>query len=210
MKCLYILLACFALLSCKKEEVQPQDQNNDLIPPPIPTIDLQGSFEGIIGGAFIEFTENVFGYNGVDSDTLYINSSPMLSEAVYSFSLESTNALSAIEIAHGTVLWDYSDSNKPTLTQFNDFHSTDTLPNFATNGLSGFEVIFKDNSAGIWKSDPTSVNSQSVSFNNVVLESGENGDFAKYNCVFTCYVYNASFTDSLLIDNAVFKGWFKR
>ena len=210
MKYICILIACLAVMSCKKEEVQPPDQNNDPIPPPSPIIDLSSHFIGNIGGGTVELTQNVFGYDGVADDSLYINSSPILSEAVYSSSMESTSALMAIKILHGSAFWDYSVSTKPTLAQFNDFHLADTIPSYASNGLSGFEVIFTDNSGVIWKSAPSSVNAQNVLFNNMILESGGNGDFAKYNCNFTCYVYNAGASDSLLIDNAILQGWFKR
>lgn len=210
MKYAYIILALLTFISCKKKEVNPEDENNDPIPPPSPIVDLSCHFIGNIGGAAVEITQNVLGYDGVDNDSLYINSSPTLSEAVYSFSMESTSALMSIEIEHGTVLWDYSVSTKPSLAQFNDFHSTDTIPVCADSGLGGFEVKFTDNTGTVWKSDPSSINAQSVLFNNVVLESGSNGDFAKYNSNFTCYVYNAGASDSLLIENAVLQGWFRR
>lgn len=210
MKYIYIILACFVLISCKKDEVQPQDQNNDPIPTPSPITELTCHFSGYIGGATLEFTQNVLGYDGVSDNTIVINSSPILSEAIYSFSLESSSALSSIEILHGTVLWDYSISTKPSLAQFNEFHSTESNPAYADSGLNGFEVRYTDNTGTIWKSSASSVNAQSVLFNNIVLESGSNGDFAKYDCNFSCYVYNTEASDSLLIDNALLHGWFKR
>ena len=46
----------FLSTSCTKHEI---------IPAPTPKVDLLAHFEGIIGGQFIEYTENVDGYNGL-------------------------------------------------------------------------------------------------------------------------------------------------
>lgn len=211
MRYLYFLLVCIALISCKKEEVKPDDSNNDPIAPPSDTtVILNCHFNGTIGGLDLEFVPNVLGYTGTDNRTLIVNPSPAYSQAIYQFSMHSSSSLAAIEIAHGSVLWDYSTAEIPSLQLFNQFHSTDTLPDFSPNGISGFEVKYTDNLGAIWLSDPSSLNLQSVEFNNVELESGTNGDFMKFSCMFSCYVFNTSNTDSLKLENATLQGWFKR
>ena len=202
-----MLSAVLLFFSCKKEEVQPQAPNNEVTPPPAPAVDLSCHFIANIGGANYEITQNVNGYDGVSYDSLHLVPSPSLSEAVYHFKISSGSSPASIGIKHGSIFFDNATAISPTLNQFNNFFTNDTLPDYSSEGLSGFEFVFIDNSGSEWKSNETSVNPQSVHLQNVVLESGSNGDFVKYDCVFSCYVYNMALTDSILIDNAVLQGW---
>jgi len=209
MRYLYILSAVLLLLSCKKEEVEPQDPNNEVTPPPTPIVDLSCHFIANIGGANYEITQNINGYDGLSHDSLYLVPSPSLSEAVYHFTMSSSSSTSSIGVKHGSIFFDNATSNSPTLNQFNNFFTNDTIPSYSSDGFSGFEFVFIDNLGSEWKSSETSVNPQSVQLQNVTVESGSNGDFVTYNCTFTCYVYNAGFTDSILIDNAALQSWYQ-
>lgn len=209
MKYLYILVAILFLTACKKEEVEPQVQNTEPTPPPAPIIELNCHFIADINGANYEITQNVNGYNGLSLDSLYLVPSPSLSEAVYHFRMSSTSSAARIEIKHGSILFDYATTSSPTLNQFNNFFANDTIPSYSSDGISGFEVVFTDNLGAEWKSNPTSVNPQTVQMQNVLSESGSNGDFVKFDCAFNCYVYNVGYTDSIFIDNAVIQGWYQ-
>jgi hypothetical protein len=206
MRVLFYLVMVVVLASCKKDVVEPVSPN---VPVPVPVVDLNAHFFGTINGAQLELTQNVQGYYGTAwSD--YDFSNPPFAEATYSFNMQSGEFMTAIEISHGSFTWDTSGTNySPPLSAFNQFHSVDTLPSYSSGGINGFEISFIDYSGNVWQSNDMSPNFQTVKFSNVLQESDGTGDYSKFSCEFTCYVYDLGLTDSLLIENAVFQGWFQ-
>ena len=69
---------------------------------------------------------------------------------------------------------------------------------------------YTDGNGTQYASKQDSPNFQDVQFVDVKQESGENGDFNLFTCNFSCYVYTQDGLDSIAIQNATFKGWFKR
>lgn len=207
MKYLYILIVGLTFISCKKEDTDPGNNNGTL---PTPLVDLSCHFEATINGTYVELTENVQGYTGSAFKTSLANPSPNFSENIYHFGMNSLSSNLGVAVAHGSVYWDNGVSIEPSLGAFNLFHTNDTLPSYTNMGLGGFEFIYIDNAGTTWQSSSFSTNFQTVEFNNVTLGSDDTGDYAVYTCNFTCYVYNIGQTDSLLVENAAFQGWFKR
>ena len=80
--------------------------------------------------------------------------------------------------------------------------------------MSGIEVSYRDAAGRTWVSHDNSVNAQNASFTGISQESDETGDYSKFTCNFNCYVYyqdpGTMLWDSIQIQNAAFKGWFKR
>jgi hypothetical protein len=187
---------------------------HEVIPAPIPTVDLKCSFVGTINGTGVELTQNVLGYNCLTEKTKIILPSPSWSSAVYFSEMASTQQSLAVKIGLGSVFWDAATVNDPTLAQFNSFLQSATTPNYSTNGEAGFEVSYRDNTGKIWTSKQNSVNPQSAVFSNILQESDNNGDYSKFTCTFSCYVYHydvvAEALDSVKIENAIYKAWFKR
>ncbi|MDX2360830.1 MAG: hypothetical protein QNK23_08495 [Crocinitomicaceae bacterium] len=205
MRVLFYLLAIVLLTSCEKDEVEP---TTPTVPVPVPVVDLNAHFFGTINGAQLELTQNVQGYYGAAWQDYIINLPN--GEATYSFNMQSGEFLTAIEISHGSITWDASGGNNtPSLSAFNEFHSIDTLPSYTTGGINGFEISFIDFSGNVWQSNDMSPSFQTVKFSNVLQESDATGDYSKFLCEFTCYVYNTGLNDSLLIENASLQGWFQ-
>ena len=75
------LIGTLFITSCIKHEV---------IPAPEPQVDLDAHFEGLVGGSFIEYTENVDGYYGLSE--LATQSAGGVSNAQYTFSMISAEA----------------------------------------------------------------------------------------------------------------------
>ena len=211
------LVTLGVLSSCVKHEI---------IPAPVPKVDLTCHFEGVVSGTDIEFTQNVSGYFlETDKSKLVVPGSP--SEAIYYSEMKSGEMLQAIKINLGTVYWDAMVAADPTLALFNGFMSAQvsTPPVYTIGGKDGFEVSYRDASGIIWltkDNDPGDV----VTFANVVQESDATGDYSKFVASFECTVYHTFMTviqgptpaqndttydeQSFLIKDAVFKGWFKR
>lgn len=195
----------FGLNSCIEHEV---------IPAPVPMVDLSCHFQGTVNGTDIELTENVVGYYCNTSKAKILLPPPSLSSAVYYSEILSAQTPLSIKVGLGSVMWDMSTASDPTLALFNTFHNTTTTPTYSNSGATGFEVTYKDAMGTSWKSKETSTNFQDVTISDISQESDVDGDYSKFTCNFECYVYHTDpitlVEDSLKIQAAEFKGWFKR
>lgn len=195
--------------SCIKHEV---------IPPPVPMVDLYSHFVGKIDGAQIELTENVLGYTNISQKSKIILPPPSFSQAVYYSKMSSSQVATSIEIGLGSVIWDATVEADPGLAAFNNFFLTNTNPNYSNNGANGFEVIYRDGFGNVWKSEETSTRPKDVEFYNIVQDSDSTGDYSLFSCDFNCTLYRTYYdatlmqdvTDSATIQNATYTGWFKR
>ncbi len=209
---LIIGISSFVFSSCIEHEV---------IPPPEPKVDLYAHFYGVINGAPVELTENVLGYFNDCTTAKYILPPPDFSSAVYYSEMKSAQVATAVKIGMGSVNWDATIANEPTLNSFNGFFATNLFPNFSNDAIQGFEFTYRDGTGREWKSSETSVNFQDVEFTGVVQESDNTGDYSKFVCNFDCYVYSLHpdslalnppviQLDSIKIEDAVYEGWFQR
>jgi len=209
-----VLLGITALMfgSCIEHEV---------IPPPVPMVDLTCHFYGEINGAEIELTENVLSYTNVSTKDQIILAAPAFSSAVYYSQMQSPIVNTAIKVGLGSVSWDATVAPDPSLSTFNGFMLTNDLPSYSNNGTNGFEVTFTDGSGREWDSNENSANVQNVAFTGITQESDSTGDYSLFICNFDCYAYSLNpdslalpvpvvHIDSISIQNAVYQGWFKR
>lgn len=187
--------------SCIKHEV---------IPAPEHKANLKAYFNGNVNNSQTEFTENVVGYYGSPDKTQDIQPAGSTSSEVYLFTMRSDQATSSIQVGMGSLTWDQANASGPALDAFNNFFNTNTSPSYSDGGTNGFFVTYKDNTGTLWTSSENSVNSQTVVFTNVSQESDPNGDYSKFTCNFSCWAYNAAHDDSIHIQNAQLKGWFRR
>ncbi|TNE53703.1 MAG: hypothetical protein EP338_10660 [Bacteroidetes bacterium] len=196
------------LFACVKHEV---------VPAPSDLVKLDAHFTGIINGTDVEYTDDVNGFNGDDSQDQIILAPPSLSSAKYYSDISSNLVLNSIKVGIGSNKWDAAALEKPSIGQFNDFCEAlkNATVSFSDNAVDGFVVQYKDAFGNVWTSKENSVNSQSVNFTSVETKSDDTGDYALIELDFACHVYrtvsqNPLEIDSLRIDNAYFKGWFKR
>lgn len=187
---------------------------HEVIPAPEPSVELFCQFTGNINSTNVTFTQNVNGYYLNTTKAKILLPPPSLSSAVYYSEILSASATPSIKIGLGSVTWDASTTNEPTLTLFNNFHLNALTPAYSNSGTTGFEVTYKDGLGKIWVSQDNSVNFQNVTFSSILQESDASGDYSKFTCDFNCYVYRQDaitlLWDSLPIQGAKFKGWFKR
>ena len=211
---IFIGIIGVTLSSCIKPEV---------IPAPEPVVDLEARFQGSIGGQFTEYTEFVSGYEGISD--IAIQSSGGTSNAQYTFALQSTESQAMLRIGLGSISWSSSlGTYRPELNLFNNFFINNDSPVYSNNALAGFEVVYRTFNDSVFVSRENSTYLQkSVSFvpASIIQGSDSSGDYSKFICNFNCYVYNdwtdmsggapgVPMTDSILITNAVYEGWFKR
>ena len=114
----------------------------------------------------------------------------------------------------GSVMWDAASVADPTLPIFNDYFLNNMTPAYSNNSANGIEIQYRDSNGKIWASKENSVNAQNAIFSNIKQESDANGDYSMYTLNFECYVYHYDIgldeLDSVRIQNAVLKAWFKR
>lgn len=201
---------------------------HEVIPPPEPVADLVCSFEGLIGGAHVEYTENVNDYVCFPSIAKQTQSG--ITNAQYLFSMTSQSQLTYVQVAMGSLSWnDPTGTETPSLALFNGFFNTNTTPVFSDNAMNGFEVTYRDVHGDLWKSDETDPDNF-VEFvpGSITQESDKYGDYSKFAVTFNCRVFhtyvvpdlplnpipaNQTYHDSIasfMIEDAIYKGYFKR
>lgn len=211
MKTLFLATTALSLLlfipSCIKHEV---------VPPPTSTVNLDCNFTGYVNGTQVEFTQNVQGYQGYNSFDTYIAPSPQPSRRVYMSEMVTPIQPLSMRIKFGALNWDVAANSEPSLTMFGDFfvNAAANVQTYSNSAVLGFEVAYTDNNSVIWLSKENNPMPQTVSFSNVKQVSDATGDYATFNCNFSCYVYRTnpqtSLIDSLYIQNGKYNGWFRR
>lgn len=210
-KTLAILTLSTVIFSCNKREI---------IPAPTREVELKNHFIGVIDGGTVEFTENVNGFSGSSGVDLIINAAGMDS-AVYHSNFSSTQTPQKISVGHGSLVFDWGSSERPLLSAFENYFlaSPNQTPTFSNGGLAGFTVTYTDASGREWKSNEDhEYPNESVEYTLMAIESDASGDYAKFKVSFSTYVYSTYFdnalqiyiTDSLLITNGTYTGWYKR
>ncbi len=210
---LYIGFVGLLFSACIKHEV---------IPAPTPLVDLEAHFFGVINGTDKEYTDNVIGYANLSTKVKLIQPPGGVSTAVYYAEMSSSQVIPKIKIGIGSVNFDSGVASNPTLTLFNNFFPANDNPLYSDFGAAGFEVSWTDAGGREWLSTESSMHpTASVQFTGITQESDETGDYSKFICNFECLVYSlnpdslaltppVAWIDSLLIQDAIYNGWFKR
>jgi hypothetical protein len=206
MKLLNLFVAGAALLSfnsCIEHEV---------IPPPKPVVELECSFSATINGAAYTLIEDVGGMYCESTKSKQINPAPQSSTATYNAIKKSDVQLDYVNVSLGKLSFNADVEADPSLEQFENFFNTNLNPPFSIAANAGVEIVFRDAAGAVWFSNPNSTNPQNFTFTSLIQESDELNDYMKFNATFTCYMYNdlANPTDSIHVENAVFKSHFKR
>jgi hypothetical protein len=189
-------------------------ENHEIIPAPTPNVKLFCEFEGVINNTPVKFTQNVDGYRLDNTQAKTLLPPPSMSSAFYFAEILSSSKPASIKVGLGRLTWDASTLSTPTLEMFKNYHLNTLTPAFSNLLMDGFEVTYQDGLGKKWVSNSISTNFQNVTFSMIKQESDSKGDYSKFVCDFTCYVYHLDTVtlvlDSLPIQSAKFKGWFKR
>lgn len=199
----------------------PSCNKREIIPAPEVVVELENHFFGRIANTDVEFTQNVGGYIGSSSADFIIEAAG-IDKAVYYSTMSSDVTSRSITVGHGSIEYDSGTSSTPTLSLFNGFYGVNLEPDFFTNGINGFVVKYRDASNREWVSNSNhSYVNEDVSYSNIIQESDNTGDYSKFTVNFETYVYHTfeivdefgviTFElDSMLVTDAVYKGWYKR
>jgi len=202
-KILSVLLATTVLFSCVEHEV---------IPPPKEEVELNSSFSAILQGIEYELIQDVDGYYCNPTQAKEILPTPQPSTVTYFSAIRSDAELGFIQIGIGKLFFNADASINPSVEQFSTFFNSNTDPLYSLDAEDGVEVVFRDGSGDIWKSSENSTYPQDFTFTSLVQESDEQGDYMKFVANFSLELYDdvVNPTDTILMENAVFEGYFKR
>ena len=193
----------------------------EIIPAPTPKVDLENHFFGKFDGTDVEFTQNVNGYAGSSNADFTISASD-IDKAVYYSTMSSESSSRSITIGHGSIEFDNGTSDVPTLSLFNNFWNTYKEPLFSEDGINGFVVRYRDANGIVWKSNEDhDYPLEDVIYTNIVQESDDTGDYSNFQVNFATNLYHTFMnidqfgdttydTQSILLTDAVYKGWYKR
>ncbi len=220
-KTLEMRIIFFFFLSISLISVSSSCVKHEVVPAPVNTVDLNASLNCYVNGTQVEFTQNVNGYKALAGKDVYVYASPILSKVIYSSSISSAYSSQALKISFGALDWDASANATPTLTMFNDYHSSNSqvvvpfkdYSNLVNFNVDGIQVEYTDKNGIIWKSKESDPN-QSATFTVLKQASDNTGDYSLFECTFSCKVwaYDIQLQQEIPIDinNVVFKAWFKK
>lgn len=203
-KILGLLSVMYFLSGCIEHEV---------IPPPRPVVELSCSFNATIDGSNYNLIENVSGLVCDPTKAKEILPQPQPSSAIYYAGISSDVAMDFIQLGIGKIFFNADVTSDPSKDQFETFLNANLNPDFAADANGGVEITFRDLSGNVWMSNPDSQEPQSFVFAAMEFESDDNGEYAKFTANFSCTLYREiddTTTASLLIENAVYNGYFKR
>ena len=203
----------FMMNSCIKHEV---------IPAPIATVDLNASFESVINGTDVEWTQNVEGYKATAKTYAVYLPSPQLSRKIFQSEISSVYSEQSINLTFGSLTWDVASNIEPTLSMFNNYHSYNSdapivFKNYSSlstlPSMLGVEVEYIDNNGVSWISRESDIN-QFAKFTILDQDSDNTGDYSLFLCEFSCKVWRINpqtlLDESIIINNAKYTAWFKR
>src|SRR5690554_1313730 len=143
-----------ATLSCNQHEI---------IPAPEVKVDLKFHFQGTMRGSFVEFTQNVGGFD-LEANKIKTIIPNTFSRATYYSYIRSYTKGIGIKLLVGEALWDGDESNDPDVNIFTDVFKDSPTPAFSPGEaqmnilgipISGFDVEYKDANGNIWRGEPT-------------------------------------------------------
>ncbi|PHR50090.1 MAG: hypothetical protein COA32_02850 [Fluviicola sp.] len=202
-KTLSVFLLGTVLFSCIEHEV---------IPPPKEEVELNSSFSATLEGSQYELIQDVNGYYCEPTQAKEILPTPQLSTVTYYSAMKSNAALDFIQIGIGKLNFNADSSIDPSVEQFTTFFNSNTNPPYSFEAENGVEVVFRDGSGNVWRSYQDSGAPQDFTFTSLVQESDEEGDYMKFVANFSLELYDDidNPTDTILMENAVFEGYFKK
>lgn len=195
-----VLLGGFSLFSCIKHVV---------IPPPLPMVELNASFLADTNGVQLSYIKGLNGFDIKATNYREILTPPQASNIKYFCSMESTSLVEYFKVSIGRDYWNAQSGPFPAVNQFKVFFESLTNVPFSDDANAGVVLEWRDANNQVWKTKADSAFPQSFNFVSVSQESDENGDYLKFNAVFTATFYSPDESQTRTLNNGVFIGYFQ-
>ena len=194
-----ILLGGATLFSCIKHEV---------IPPPLPQVELNASFVADTNGTQISYIKGLNGFDIKATNYREILTPPLQSNIKYFSSIESINLVEYFKVSIGRNFWNASSGAFPPVAQFRVYFESMLSIAFSDDATTGVYLEWRDANNQLWTSKEDSVLPQSFSLVAVSQESDESGDYLKFTAVFTATLYSPDESQTRTLNNGVFTAYF--
>lgn len=195
-----VLLGGFSLFSCIKHEV---------IPPPLPKVDLTASFSADTNGTQITYIKGLSGFDIKATNYREILTPPQQSNITYFSSIESINLVEYFKVSIGRDFWNATSGAFPPVAQFRVYFESMLAIAFSNNASTGVSLEWRDANNQLWKSKEDSPFLQSFAFASVSQETDESGDYLKFIAVFTATLFSPDESQTRTLNNGVFTAYFK-
>jgi len=195
-----VLLGGFSLFSCIKHEI---------IPPPLPKVDLTASFSADTNGTQINYIKGLNGFDIKATNYREILTPPQQSNIKYFSSMESTNLVEFFKVSIGRDFWSASNGAFPPVAQFRVYFESMLSVAFSDDATTGVRLEWRDQNNQLWRSKEDSPFPQSFSFVSVSQETDETGDYLKFTAVFTATLFSLDESETRTLNNGIFTAYFQ-
>lgn len=201
MKKLLILsgfVGILSLVACEEHEV---------IPPPVPIVDLKCACDAVINDSVVEYTDTCryFSAKSIVSGGV--------SKAAYSTTIQQANLVKGMKIEVCSLEWSDDGSNTPTLEQWQTYFDNNMSPGYITGSIvNGVKVTWTDNNNKQWVSDTGSVCFSDFNFVSMIQDSDSTGNYMLFEAAFNCKLKNSDYgvVDSVkCLENGYVKSAFR-
>lgn len=179
------LVAIVAMFSCTDHEV---------IPPPVPLVDIdclcEGTITGMAGDSSLTYDDTC-----TYSSTKTI-SSTTLSDAQYQTQVLGPGMSPGFEIEMRNLMWSDDGSNNPSSTDWQAFfnNSVTNSPEYSTNtNDNGVVIRWTDPNGKLWVSDTTLGCISNFTYNLFTYDSDTTGEYMEFDAVFNCRMINSDY-----------------
>ena len=196
------IIGLVVLASCEEHQV---------IPPPVPTVDLNCECDAKILDSTINYNDTC-DYESIKT----IKGSPALSSAEYYTTVyhEGLGGGERVELEIRSIFWDdVNGLNKPTLNEWQTFFNDNLEPDYSTVSADpGVVIRWTDTNGKVWESDSSTVCVSNFLFTQLVQETDTTGDYMKFQAEFSCTLLNSDYgvVDSAkCLENGFIKSAFR-
>lgn len=182
MKNLLILagfVAIVSLVACEEHEV---------IPPPVPIVDLDCLCEAVINDSTVEYSDTCT-YSGTKQIV-----TGGTSKAQYATAIQQTDLVRGMELQIQSLEWVDDGSNTPTLAEWQTFFDNNMNPNILPHSTNnGVIITWTDPNGKIWVSDSSTLCFKNFSFTSLIQDSDTTGDYMLFKAEFNCAMLNSDY-----------------
>jgi hypothetical protein len=168
--------------------------DHEIIPPPVPLVDIEclceGSIETLTGDSTFTYDDTC-----TYSSTKTI-STTTLSDAQYQTQMLNSGMNQGFEIEMRNLYWTDEGSNQPTSTDWQAFfnNAVTNSPNYSTNPVDdGVVIRWTDQNNKVWVSDTTIDCISNFTYNLFTYDSDTTGEYMEFDAVFNCRMINSDY-----------------
>lgn len=185
--------------------------DHEVIPPPVPIVDLDCMCEGTITN---QFGDTSFTYNDTCtfSSTKTINTGSF-SHAEYNTQMWNAAMNGGFELEMRSLYWNDDGSNNPTSTDWQAYFNGNLSPVYAPAATAdGIILRWTDPNGLVWTSDTGSVCLSNFTYNLFTYDSDTTGEYMQFDAVAHGHLVNDDITmdSTICFSNLHMKSAFRR